>query len=436
VTGNTAVTGNVSGGNLLTGGIVSATGNVRGGNINTAGLITAAGNITGNYIMGNGSQLTGVTATGIGTLTSLSVSGTTTTGNLATGGYLSATGNVSGGNLYIGGSATVVGNLQVQGNITFINSNVITTNDLYIELANNQSTYANINGAGLAVGPAGNPLTYWQYNTSANAWTTNVAVSTTGTVSGASLVGTIATASQTNITAVGTLASLSVSGNITGGGNIVFNNASSNLTVHDGFFGGVVSATGNVRGGNVNTNGLVTASGNITGGNITTAGNVNAGGTVTAANLAGTITTASQTNITSVGSLGNTQISSLGVGTAASGVAGEIRAIDNVTAYYSSDRRLKENIKNITNPIEKLQALNGVEFDWRQDYIDSHGGEDGYFIRRHDIGIVAQDLEAVLPELVVDRNDGYKAVKYDRVIALLIEAVKAQQQEIDELKRR
>jgi hypothetical protein len=80
--------------------------------------------------------------------------------------------------------------------------------------------------------------------------------------------------------------------------------------------------------------------------------------------------------------------------------------------------------------------LNGVEFDWRQDYIDSHGGEDGYFVRRHDIGVIAQELEAVLPELVVDRADGYKAVKYDRIIALLIEAVKAQQHQIDELKRR
>jgi hypothetical protein len=261
-----------------------------------------------------------------------------------------------------------------------------------------------------------------------------------------------------------------VSGNINGGGNLVFDNASSNLTVHDGSFGGVVSATGNVRGGNVNTGGLVTATGNITGGNllsdgvvcasgnirganintlglvtatgtitggnILTVGNVSASGTVTGASLAGTIVTASQTNITAVGSLGNTQISSLGVGTASSGTPGEIRATDNITAYYSSDARLKENVQNIADPVEKLMRLNGVEFDWRQDYIDSHGGEDGYFVRRHDIGVIAQELEAVLPELVIDRADGYKAVKYDRIIALLIEAVKAQQHKIDELKRR
>jgi hypothetical protein len=81
-------------------------------------------------------------------------------------------------------------------------------------------------------------------------------------------------------------------------------------------------------------------------------------------------------------------------------------------------------------------TLNGVEFDWTDAYIARHGGEDGYFVRRHDVGIIAQELQAVLPELVVDQADGYKAVKYDRIVALLIEAVKAQQREIDELKRR
>ena len=392
-----------------------------------------------------GNPVVTANATGTSSVTgNTAITGNVTGGNILTGGYVSATGNVTGGNLYIDGSATVAGNLQVQGNVTFINSNVITTNDLYIELANNQSTYANINGAGLAVGPTSSPLTYWQYNTSANAWTTNVAVSVLGTVTGASLVGTIATASQTNITAIGTLTSLSVSGNINGGGNLVFDNASSNLTVHDGFFGGVVSATGNLRGGNINTVGLITATGNITGGNVLSDGVVCASGNVRGANIntlglitaTGTITGGNILTGGDISATGNVYNGSLGVGTAASGTPGEIRATDNITAYYSSDARLKENVQNIADPVPKLMQLNGVEFDWRQDYIDSHGGEDGYFVRRHDIGVIAQELEAVLPELVVDRADGYKAVKYDRIIALLIEAVKAQQREIDELKRR
>jgi hypothetical protein len=57
-----SASGNVTGGNVLTGGLVSATANVTGGNICTVGLVSATGNVTGNYFIGNGSQLTGITA--------------------------------------------------------------------------------------------------------------------------------------------------------------------------------------------------------------------------------------------------------------------------------------------------------------------------------------------------------------------------------------
>jgi len=60
-----SVTGNVDGGNLITAGVITATGNVAGGNLTTTGVITASGNITGSYILGNGSQLTGIDATSI-----------------------------------------------------------------------------------------------------------------------------------------------------------------------------------------------------------------------------------------------------------------------------------------------------------------------------------------------------------------------------------
>jgi hypothetical protein len=122
---------------------------------------------------------------------------------------------------------------------------------------------------------------------------------------------------------------------------------------------------------------------------------------------------------------GNTYITTaLGVGTPASAVTGEIRAANNVTAYYSSDSRLKQNISLITNPLEKVKSIRGVEFDWTDDYIEQHGGEDGYFVRKHDVGVIAQELEIVLPEVVATRTDGMKAVKYDRIVALLIEAIK------------
>jgi hypothetical protein len=124
---------------------------------------------------------------------------------------------------------------------------------------------------------------------------------------------------------------------------------------------------------------------------------------------------------------------SLGVGTAGSGTTGEIRATNEITAYYSSDARLKENIKLIADPITKLMKIRGVNFDWTDEHIASRGGEDGYFVRKHDVGVIAQEVEAVLPELVSTREDGYLAVKYEKLVALLIEAVKEQQKTIDTL---
>ena len=131
---------------------------------------------------------------------------------------------------------------------------------------------------------------------------------------------------------------------------------------------------------------------------------------------------------------GKTYIStSLGVGATPSDTAGDIRATNDITAFYSSDRRLKNNIIPIPDALSKVRSINGVSFDWCEDYIQRNGGEDGYFVRRHDVGVIAQELEAVMPEVVADRADGFKAVKYDRIVALLIEAVKELSAKVDAL---
>ena len=130
----------------------------------------------------------------------------------------------------------------------------------------------------------------------------------------------------------------------------------------------------------------------------------------------------------------NIQLNSIGAGTAASGTTGDIRATADVTAYYSSDATLKENVVEIENALDKVKKIRGVEFDWTPEYIDEKGGEDGYFVRKHDVGVIAQEVEAVLPEVVGTRDNGIKAVRYDRIVALLIEAIKDQQTQIDELK--
>jgi hypothetical protein len=129
------------------------------------------------------------------------------------------------------------------------------------------------------------------------------------------------------------------------------------------------------------------------------------------------------------------QLDSLGVGTAASGTTGQIRATDDVTAFYSSDVALKENITNIPDPIKALKKLNGVLFDWKEDWIKKQGGEDGYFVRKKDVGVIAQEVEKVLPEAVAQRPDGIKAVKYDRLTCLLIEAVKVLSDKVEKLNK-
>jgi hypothetical protein len=166
----------------------------------------------------------------------------------------------------------------------------------------------------------------------------------------------------------------------------------------------------------------------------------------TYANLSGTVptwnqnTTGTASNITAytinqnVGTANDVQHNSIGVGTAASATAGQIRATGNITAFYSSDRCLKEDIKPITEALDKVNAIGGVEFDWTDDYIRDNGGADGYFLRKHDFGVIAQDVQAVFPLAVREREDGKLAVDYEKLVALAFAAIKELKAEVDSLK--
>ena len=96
-------------------------------------------------------------------------------------------------------------------------------------------------------------------------------------------------------------------------------------------------------------------------------------------------------------------------------IAGTTYCTGDVIAFYTSDERLKDNAKPIESALEKVKKISGVEFDWN-DKQSTHTG--------HDVGVLAQQIEAVLPEAVTTRDDGYKAVKYEKIIPLLIEAIK------------
>jgi hypothetical protein len=109
------------------------------------------------------------------------------------------------------------------------------------------------------------------------------------------------------------------------------------------------------------------------------------------------------------------------------GIGGALNVGGDVVAYASSDERLKDNIELISNPIEKVQSLKGVTWDWNDN-------ADELQQSLPSVGVIAQDVEKVLPELVTDRDNGYKGVDYAKLTGLLIEAIKEQQKEINDLK--
>jgi hypothetical protein len=285
--GNSNVTIADVGGNVTTGVagvanivVVSNTGQF------VSGIVSATGNIRGGFILGNGSQLTGLPATytnanvvsllstfGSNTIstTGAVTAGNVTGGNLLTNNIISATGNITTSGFFVGdflGNITgTITNIPGPGGAVLYNDgtgNVAATTGLVFD--NSGPNVLTVQGAYSATG--------------AVIATGNI---TGGNVTGTLLTGTLSTAAQPNVTSVGTLSSLSVTANITGG----------NLNTS-----GQVSATGNIRTAgfffatqDINVGGDVTASsytgntaslaGNITGGNIRTGGQVSATGNVT-----------------------------------------------------------------------------------------------------------------------------------------------------------
>ena len=182
---------------------------------------------------------------------------------------------------------------------------------------------------------------------------------------------------------------------------------------------------------------------------ISTAGKVsNSATTATAANTASTIVLRDASNNFSAGTItatlsgtastanalatgNNYQVNSLGVGTAASGSAGEIRALSNITAYYGlSDKRLKENITPLKNVLKKLENINGYNFNYKTRP------------NQKMVGVIAQELLEEFPELIyetvpIDETSGLDkayAVRYELLTSILLQAIKELSSEVNKLK--
>jgi hypothetical protein len=149
--------------------------------------------------------------------------------------------------------------------------------------------------------------------------------------------------------------------------------------------------------------GYTTNTGDITG--VTAGTGMSGGGNSGAVTLNCTIDTPGEVGLGNLSSSGNA-------------LAGNFTATGDITAY--SDKRLKTNIETISGALEKVNALRGVTFD-----------KDG----KRGLGVIAQEVEKILPEVVLDGEE-YKSVAYGNIVGVLIEAVKEQQKQINELKER
>jgi hypothetical protein len=104
-------------------------------------------------------------------------------------------------------------------------------------------------------------------------------------------------------------------------------------------------------------------------------------------------------------------------------ITGILSVTDDITAFYSSDARLKDNITPIDDPLAKVLSISGNTFTWNDK--SHHSGED--------VGVVAQEIQEVLPQIVTLRDSGYLAVDYQKIVPLLIEAIKELSAKVEKL---
>lgn len=106
-------------------------------------------------------------------------------------------------------------------------------------------------------------------------------------------------------------------------------------------------------------------------------------------------------------------------------VYGDIFAVQ---VHSSSDERFKKNIQPLQNALDRVKAINGVSYQFRTDEYRNRN-----FTEADQVGFIAQNVESVLPEVVTTDEQGYKAVDYSKITALLNEAIKEQQNQIENL---
>jgi hypothetical protein len=108
-------------------------------------------------------------------------------------------------------------------------------------------------------------------------------------------------------------------------------------------------------------------------------------------------------------------------------INGTITATNDITAFFTSDRRHKNNIQTIPNALDKVKQLNGVTWEWNDDVNEVTKSTPK-------TGLIAQEVQSVLPQVVIERENGFLALDYSKMMGLLVEAIKEQQIQIEDLK--
>jgi hypothetical protein len=209
-------------------------------------------------------------------------------------------------------------------------------------------------------------------------------------------------------------------------GSVFFNGANTPSAKAIGIDGAVVATWTGTLGSATAVNGYI---GNVNGGTISDA----TGGMFQVQNSNGTITNAIGVLINNVQGTNRWALYSVdsgaqsyfagrvGIGVINPGYLLHVNGTAVAAAWNtSSDIRLKENIHEIQDPLDKILQLRAIEFDWRKDVPQTTAHE-----KTHDVGVIAQEVEKVFPEVVMDGADGYKSVSYSKLISPMIGAVKA-----------